>query len=210
MKDENQSYFNEGGFKLALFGKSRNAIKSRIANELIRALNALGKIKIQYGKEGKVLYSDSSVIIQLRKPVFEQVVSGEVGVYRAKIKVLQKNYVECAIWDGTAFPESGFINVAKPFSLRHIASDTVHGVSVSYTYPTGGTAFNDTNTRTAAAGGYDNETHKVILPYEVNREILVMNTGLPVGTETGLSAVTYIDMNIDARTWSSVPALPIQ
>ena len=55
-----------GGFKLQEFGKGRNAIQSKYANELVRALNKLGRIRIVRGKTDMVFYSDNEVTIQLR------------------------------------------------------------------------------------------------------------------------------------------------
>lgn len=207
MSDKSSKWLKEN---IAQFGKGRNAVQSRYVNELVDALNILRKITIKRGQEDEVFYADNGVIIQLAP-------EGDTGgggggtpgaITRATITALFKNYVTVTLWGGSAF-DGDSVDVAKPPELRHIASDTIYGTGATYTYPTGGTDLNDTNSRTAASSGYDTENHKVVLPYEEDREIYVMDTGSVVGTETGLSGVTYIDLNIGGRTWASVPALPI-
>lgn len=208
--NQSNSSWASNGFKIAPFGKGRNAIQSVHANDLVDALNMLGTITIIRGTEDKVVYADNGVIIQLA-PEGESGDGGGGGtgvILRGIITDLFKNYVTVGLWGGSAF-DGGSINVAKPPELRHVATDTVYGIAVTYTYPTGGTDLNDTNSRTAGASGYDTENHKVILPYEEGRQIYFMDTGSSVGTETGLSGITHIDLNIAGRAWASVPALPI-
>lgn len=208
---KNESKWTDRGFTIAKLGAGRNAIKSSVANELVYALNMLGKLKVVRGDKDVVLYADNGVTIQLA-PEGEGGGSSEpvLGIaVRAKITALAKNYVTVTLWGGSAFDGTSGVKVAKPPELRHIASDTIYGVTANYTYPTGGTDLNDTNSRTAASSGYETENHKVVLPYEVDREIYVTDTGSVVGTETGLTGVTYIDLNNGGRTWASVPALPI-
>lgn len=60
------SAFGETGFKLEKLGKGRNAIQSKVANELVRALNQVGTITVIRGQEDKVIYGDNGVIIQLK------------------------------------------------------------------------------------------------------------------------------------------------
>lgn len=206
-----ESQWSSAGFKIEPFGAGRNAIQSKHANDLVDALNILGRITIVRGTTDAVMYADNGVTIQLAPEGDSG--GGSTGtpgtIVRAKITALAKNYVTVTLWGGSAFDGTSGVKVAKPPELRHIASDSIYGVGPTYTYPTGGSALNDTNSRTASAGGYDTENHKVIVPYEVDREIYVMDTGSAVGTETGLTGVTYIDLNVAGRTWASVPALPI-
>lgn len=64
--NQSNSSWASNGFKIAPFGKGRNAIQSVHANDLVDALNMLGTITIIRGTEDKVVYADNGVTIQLK------------------------------------------------------------------------------------------------------------------------------------------------
>ena len=68
---EGRSTWASNGFKIAPFGKGRNAIQSAHTNDLVDALNMLGTITVVRGTEDKVLYADNGVIIQLKSSAVE-------------------------------------------------------------------------------------------------------------------------------------------
>lgn len=197
---------SSGGFKLEPFGKGRNAIQTTYANELVNCLNPLGKISIVRGKEDKVLYSDAGVTLQIAKAEETSAVGGASSIFRARIVALHYDYLECEPWNGSAYGSEDYINVAKPIQLRRIASTNIYGYSVTYTAV-------GTNERTAVSSGFDTETHVIMTPYSVNREIMVASVSYPeiVGSDDLLSEVSmdYIDINVDARTWSAIHAIPL-
>ena len=59
--------FSDGGFRIPPMGGNRNLIKSAVANEVVRALNALGNIQIARNEQGfdEVIYSDGNVVLSL-------------------------------------------------------------------------------------------------------------------------------------------------
>jgi hypothetical protein len=184
---------------IPLFGKTSGltAIRSKDANLLVRELNKLLAITVERGNTNAFIYSDGNIKLSLRN-ISDSTTQSAVGIpVRASITALANDYVTVDLWGGTTF-DAGSVNVAKPYELRHNASDTIYSTGASYSY-------SDTNTRTASAGGFDTETHVVLLPYEIGREILVIDTGLA----TGVTGCTYIDLNIGGRTWASVPSIPI-
>jgi hypothetical protein len=68
---EDRSTWASNGFKIAPFGKGRNAIQSAHTNDLVDALNMLGTITVIRGTDDKVLYADNGVIIQLKSSAVE-------------------------------------------------------------------------------------------------------------------------------------------
>lgn len=197
--------FTSGGFTIPEFGKRNNltAIRSRDVNEwIIAALNILGRMTVVRGNVNAFVYSEGNLHLVL-KNIAEGSAATATASVRGQIDGVFNDYVTVQLWNGSAFAGAS-ISVARPVELRaSLASDTIYGTGVSY-------SASDANTRTASAGGFDTENHKVLPPYEVGREILVIDTGLATGvTDAGANPVTYIDLNIGARTWASVPAIPI-
>ena len=185
---------------LPKFGKETGltAIRSRDANRLVDALNRLLNMTVARGNTNEFKYSDGNIVLSLRN-ISDSSSETVVGIpVRAEITAVGNDYIDCDLWNGSAFDATNNVRVARPVELRRPASDTIYTVGVTYTY-------SDANTRTASAGGYDTENHKIVLPYEIGREILVVDTG----EATGVTAATYIDLNISGRTWASVPAVPI-
>ncbi len=60
------SKWSSSGFVIAPFGKGRNAIQSKHANDLVDALNILGRIKIKRADKDEVFYSDTGLTLQLK------------------------------------------------------------------------------------------------------------------------------------------------
>ena len=61
-----ESQWSSAGFKIEPFGAGRNAIQSKHANDLVDALNILGRITIVRGQSDVVMYADNGVTIQLK------------------------------------------------------------------------------------------------------------------------------------------------
>lgn len=60
--------FGGQGWRIPWFGKGRSPILSRNANDLVRALNALGKIRIERNPastEDRVIYSDGGIVFEI-------------------------------------------------------------------------------------------------------------------------------------------------
>lgn len=64
---DSKSQWSSAGFSIQPFGKGRNAIQSEHANDLVDALNILGKIELLRGEDDKVLYADNGLTIQLKR-----------------------------------------------------------------------------------------------------------------------------------------------
>lgn len=72
---ESNSTWASNGFKIAPFGKGRNAIQNAHSNDLVDALNMLGTITVIRGTEDKVLYADNGVSIQIKNSETEAAAS---------------------------------------------------------------------------------------------------------------------------------------
>ena len=191
---------------LPKFGKETGltAIRSKDANRLVDALNRLLNMTVARGNTNEFKYSDGNIVLSLRN-ISDSSAATTVGIpVRGEITAIYEDYVEVDLWNGTAFDADENVAVAKPVELRaSLASDTIYSTGVTYVN-------SDTNTRTASAGGFDTENHVVLLPYQVGREILVVDTGEATGVlDAGAEVITYMDLNIGGRTWASVPSIPI-
>lgn len=189
------------------FGKRSGltAIRSADANLLVNALNNLLNMTVERGNTNAFVYADGNIKLVLRNIGDPSSSEPTVGIpVRGEITEIQEDYIMVDLWNGSAFDADNNVAVAKPVELRaSLASDTIYSTGVTYSN-------SDTNTRTASAGGFDTETHVVLLPYQVGREILVVDTGLATGVVDGASnPITYMDLNIGGRTWASVPSIPI-
>jgi hypothetical protein len=183
---------SSGGFKLEPFGKGRNAIQTTYANELVDCLNPLGNISIVRGKEDKVLYSDNGVALQIKDTEAPSGSVGAVGAVKAaKITSVNTNSLTVTLWDDGAAAYSGeSVLAAKPIELRNSASETIWSVAWTYSY-------SSSQERTRAATGLAATKQRVFPDYRVNDTIYVADTG----EATGVTDVTYIDINTDARRW---------
>ena len=57
---------NTAGFEIEEFGQGRNAIQAKYANDLVDALNILGRIRILRGTKDEVVYGENGLFIQLK------------------------------------------------------------------------------------------------------------------------------------------------
>jgi hypothetical protein len=66
--NQGSSQFTADGFRLAPVGGNRNLIDPAVGNELVSALNALGKIELVINETGptKVFYSQGKIIFQIK------------------------------------------------------------------------------------------------------------------------------------------------
>lgn len=184
------STWSSSGFKIEPFGKGRNAIQSKHANDLVDALNILGRIKIERGGKDAVFYSDSGVTLQLKKQE-ESEASTSLSVKAAQITAVNTNSLTVSLWDESDGDFTGAsVEVAKPVSLRNASSETIWSVAWTYSY-------SGSQERTRAATGFSATKQRVFPDYKVNDEIYVTNTG----ENTGVSGCEYIDLNLDARRW---------
>ena len=71
MNKEPASSWNSSGFSIQPFGKGRNAIQSKHANDLVDALNIVGRIRIQRGQKDSVIYADNGVFITIKDRQYE-------------------------------------------------------------------------------------------------------------------------------------------
>jgi hypothetical protein len=68
---ETRSQWTSSGFSIQPFGKGRNAIQHKHANDLVDSLNIVGNIKIQRGMKDQVLYSARGVTLQIKSASLE-------------------------------------------------------------------------------------------------------------------------------------------
>jgi hypothetical protein len=137
---ESLSTWASNGFKLQPFGKGRNAIQSKHANDLVDALNMLGKIQVVRGDKDAVLYAENGVIIQLSG---SDSGSGSAGSRSCiMVKSVAAEYIVGRTWDGTSEGATD-VYVAKPFNARQPASEVIAGTTHTYTYSAGPDALND-------------------------------------------------------------------
>ncbi|MEM6392501.1 MAG: hypothetical protein AAF797_06990 [Planctomycetota bacterium] len=108
---------------------------------------------------------------------------------RATITAIHNDYLECTL---NLPGQSQAIKVAKPYKLRHTASNYERPTTLS-------TVDEQTVTVNDASG--PEERWVVIPPYEVGDAIMVQ-----AGVETGLTVsgepIAYEDENRDGRAWS--------
>jgi hypothetical protein len=124
---------------------------------------------------------------------------GGAEIKRYRVKSVAANYLVCRTWDGAA--EGGAdVKVAKPPELRHVASEVVEGVTISYTYQS--RANNLDGQRLAGAAGFATQTEIVIPVWRVNSEIWAMK---PAGG-TGVTEAAWLDLNVAGRMWCQVMA----
>ncbi len=184
------SKWSSSGFVIAPFGKGRNAIQSKHANDLVDALNVLGRIKIKRADKDEVFYSDTGLTLQLKDST-DSTTSTSLSVKAAQITAINADSVTVSLWDESDGDFTGeSVNVAKPVSLRNRSSETIWSVAWTYSYAS-------SQERTRAATGFSATKQRVFPDYKVNDEIYVTNTG----ENTGVSGCEYIDLNIDARRW---------
>lgn len=152
------SEFNSSGFKIDEIGGSRNAIKPSVANELVDALNILGKIKVVWGKKTRAIYADNGVMIELNPAESSQIQSIS-SASCLRVKSITGERITCHTWDGTTEGDTD-IYVAKSFDTRQPDSETIAGTAYTYTY-TSVDSYNDTRD---SDDGTDVET-QVVVPY---------------------------------------------
>lgn len=222
---EVRSTWASNGFKIAPFGKGRNAIQSAHTNDLVDALNMLGTITVIRGTEDKVLYADNGVIIQLKSSEVEA--SSSITVSESDGTPSVSDVTEIKFPAGTVTDDGGgVVTIAavapvQMLRLKSIQADyltcrtwdgTTEGstdILVAKSYKlrnaivsavidgvTVTYAYPDTVTRTATISG-SNETQVIVPRYLVNDLILGMTVGY-----TGVTSVTIIDLNLDGRAWS--------
>lgn len=222
---EDRSTWASNGFKIAPFGKGRNAIQSAHTNDLVDALNMLGTITVIRGTEDKVLYADNGVIIQLKSSEVEA--SSSITVSESDGTPSVSDVTEIKFPAGTVTDDGGgVVTIAavapvQMLRLKSIQADyltcrtwdgTTEGstdILVAKSYKlrnaivsavidgvTVTYAYPDTVTRTATISG-SNETQVIVPRYLVNDLILGMTVGY-----TGVTSVTIIDLNLDGRAWS--------
>ena len=122
-------------------------------------------------------------------------------VERFRLKSVQGDYITCRTWDGTTEGGSD-VKIAKPPKLRRsIASESIEGTTVSYSYAS--RTNNLDGKRDASAGGVT--ITEIVMPvYIVNDEIFAAK---PLrGTDVVVSSVEleYLDINVDGRAWGMV------
>jgi len=136
-----ESQWTSAGWKIEPFGKGRNAIKSKHTNDLVDALNILGKINITWGDTDEVYYADNGLTLQLSKDGGGSGI-GQSKISTYKVKSASAEYLTCREWNGVS--EGTFdIKIAKPFDARQPASTTIAGVAYTYTYSAGPDSLND-------------------------------------------------------------------
>jgi hypothetical protein len=114
------------------------------------------------------------------------------------VKSAEAEYLVCRSWDGTTEGSDDII-VAKPFSARQPASETLLGVTYDYTYETAD-ALNDYRNVTGGA-----TIQQIVVP------VWVVD-GLILVAQTSFSGVTYDDtvndpydlklIEVSARCWA--------
>lgn len=192
--------FKEGGRgKASVFSASR-------MNEMVNALNALLNPRISRGPSDEIQIADGSIFFKLKNTGL----GGSGTVTRYRVKSWAASTLGCVTWDGTT--EGGTtITVAKPYKLRNPASEVLWfgppsaaltNVTVSYDYAS---SFADTQSRFASSTGFDTEAQSIFPRYIVNDEIWAAQTGV----NTGIANVDWIDLNLDARQWCTIPIDPI-
>ena len=88
--------------------------------------------------------------------------------------------------------------MAKAPELRHVASEAVEGITISYTYQS--RPDNLDGQRLASAAGFATQTEIVIPVWRVNSEIWAVK---PSGG-TGVTEAAWLDLNAAGRMWCQV------
>jgi hypothetical protein len=113
-----------------------------------------------------------------------------------RITAITGSYLTCVEYNGADIGSS--VEVARPFKARAVASETLE--SVGYTYGYGGLGA-DGQRRTASwtvSGVNYSEYQRLTVAYAVND--IIVAAFVPY---TGVTNVSWIDLNIDAREWAS-------
>lgn len=120
---ESLSTWASNGFKIQLFGKGRNAIQSKHANDLVDALNMLGKITIKKGSEDKVFYAENGVVIQL-KDLEHELIGSE---FENPFRIYQSgDWLTYKVTDGFA------ITTGDPITVTNIETEITITSGVAY------------------------------------------------------------------------------
>jgi hypothetical protein len=129
------SQWSSAGFKLARFGKGRNAIQSIFANDLVDALNSLGRIEIvrvpnSEGARDRVLYSDANVTLELLEQDLAPNVEGSVTVSESDGSPSVTNVTEIKFPNGTVTNDgAGVVTIASSLTVEESdGAPTVAGV----------------------------------------------------------------------------------
>lgn len=110
-----------------------------------------------------------------------------------KYKSMSGDYLTCRTWDGTTEGDTD-IYIAKPYKLRRsIASETIDGTLVSYTYAS--------DSERTATDGTNSETQKIVPRYLVDD--LVWGITATTAVTKDNASLTILDMNIDGRAWAA-------
>lgn len=122
--------------------------------------------------------------------------TADVMVKMAKIQSsgIQQDHVVVKEWNGSSEVGSAF-NVAKPFKLRYAASESIDGVTVTYSSYASTTYV----TRTASYSGVTEK--QVIVPRLQIGDIILIAQVSHTGVTVSSTELTWIDLNVDARAW---------
>jgi len=187
----------EDGFSIADLGGNRNLIKPEVGEELLRALNALGKMQIEIVKVGKskIYYSEGRILFQILASDITGSSASSTACY--KIKSVSANHLVCRSWDGVN--EGAFdVLVAKPHSARQPANETIAGTAYSYTYSAGPDSLN--SVRESDDG--DTTEDQIVTPLWVeNGLIQVFRTNFS-GVTVDDSDLKYIE--VGPRCWAKI------
>jgi hypothetical protein len=140
---------------------------------------------------------------------------GGSSIRAYKVRTIQKDYLVCRTWD-SIFASGSFtyalgstdVPIAKPYKLRgSVASATLDGVAVTYTYPN---SLVEYTARDMAIAGLFIET-QIILPRYladplVGKDVILATepeggTGLMTGAGINAVEITWADVNVDGRAW---------
>jgi hypothetical protein len=192
-----EKFIMASGVRIPAFGKKRHAMSDKWSNVPLAVINALLNMKIMVDEDfpdSKLIISAANSVLQIKAPSSSG--AGSVSIKRMSITALFGDYVTCTKWDEDDASFTGAsVNVAKPPELRN---SIVSEGSVTF-------AYTDTNNRTATQAGYDQERHRVIPTYGAGNEIFALDTG----ELSGVTTLTWIDINVAGRVWSAVPIIPI-
>ena len=116
---------NQTGFELAELqpGGKRTMLSATVANQLIRRINALCRLKVQRGETDAVFLSDSNAVIQIAAEVAAAASGGaSVQIYQiSSISDIASDYIAaqpCNIDNSNTVTLGSAVNVAVPWQLR--------------------------------------------------------------------------------------------
>lgn len=145
--------------------------------------------------QGRVFFPNSAVL-------------PPVSIQQFKIQSDGGDYWNCYTWDGTSLGSTN-IKVAKPYKLRadtgKISSETIRGVTYTYTYTgvyiSGSSGPYKYYTRSVSGSDGSSETDYMIPDPQTND--IIYGISFSTTAPSTLSAVTWLDINVDGRAWAS-------